>query len=92
MPSLGFCIIMDLLGCASYLLPFFGEFFDLLWAPISALIFMRTFGGARGIFGGAFNFIEELLPGLDIIPTFTISWFLLYYKRNNQGFTIPTLR
>lgn len=23
-----------------------------------------------------FSFIEEILPGLDIIPTFTIAWFI----------------
>jgi hypothetical protein len=92
LPSLAFCIAMDALGCASFLLPVFGEFFDLIWAPISAMIYMRTFGGIKGILGGGFNFIEEILPGLDIIPTFTISWFMLNYKRSRSTITIATSR
>ncbi|MGZ5285689.1 MAG: hypothetical protein ACXWB9_00825 [Flavisolibacter sp.] len=85
LPSLSFCIAMDLLGYASFAIPFFGEFFDLLWAPFSALIYMRTFGGAKGLFGGAFAFLEEILPGTDIIPTFTITWFLENAKRRKTS-------
>ena len=84
LPPLALCLLMDLLGCASYLVPFLGEFFDLAWAPISAIIYMKLFGGAKGVFGGVFNFLEEILPGLDIIPTFTITWFMLYHKRSKQ--------
>jgi hypothetical protein len=90
LPPLAFCVLMDLLGCASYLLPFFGEFFDLFWAPVSAIIYMKMFGGAKGIFGGVFNFLEELLPGLDIIPTFTITWFLLYQKRSKKELPVSS--
>jgi hypothetical protein len=39
------------------------------------------FGGVRGLLGGAFNFFEELMPGLDFIPTFTITWLLQYFRR-----------
>jgi hypothetical protein len=81
MPSLAACLLMDFLGYATYAVPFFGEFLDILWAPISAFIFFRMFGGARGLFGGAFNFFEELMPGLDFIPTFTITWLLQYFHR-----------
>jgi len=79
-PSLAFCIAMDVLGYATYAIPFFGEFADIIWAPISAMIFFKTFGGVKGAFGGIFNFIEELLPGLDFIPTFTLTWFWQYYS------------
>jgi hypothetical protein len=75
-PSLAFCLLMDAIGMATYAIPFFGEFADVIWAPVSALIFFRTFGGWKGAFGGIFNFIEELMPGLDFIPTFTIMYFL----------------
>jgi hypothetical protein len=84
LPPLSFCLLMDLLGYATFAVPFFGEFFDLVWAPISALIYWRTFGGFKGFFGGGFNFLEELLPGTDIIPTFTITWFLQYMKRRKD--------
>ena len=74
--SLSLCIILDLIGCTSYLLPFFGEAEDLLWAPISAIIFYCMFGKRFGISGSLFSFLEEISPGLDFIPTFTIAWFI----------------
>jgi hypothetical protein len=74
--TLLFCILMDLIGYATYSIPFLGEFGDLLWAPISAVIFYKTFGGWRGAFGGIFNFVEELLPFTDFVPSFTIMWLL----------------
>jgi hypothetical protein len=75
-PSLLFCIVMDLIGYASYAVPFIGEFTDFFWAPISGLIFFFTFGGWKGALGGIGNFIEEILPGTDFIPSFTIMWLL----------------
>lgn len=77
-PSLTLCLLMDLLGCASYAVPLLGEVSDVIWAPLSALIFYRMFGGPLGAFGSVFNFIEELFPGLDFIPTFTISRLVVY--------------
>jgi hypothetical protein len=87
-PTLGACIVMDLLGYATFALPFVGEVFDVIWAPMSAMIFMRMFGGAKGVFGGIFNFIEELLPGLDFIPTFTIAWMLQNFRKPKTANTI----
>ena len=75
-PSLLFCLIMDAIGFSSYFLPGLGEFADAIWAPLSGFIFFLCFGGWRGAFGGIFNFIEEILPGTDFIPSFTIMWFL----------------
>ena len=93
MPSLAACLLMDVLGYATYAIPFFGEFLDLLWAPVSALIFFRMFGGAKGLFGGAFNFFEELMPGLDFIPTFTITWAIQYFQRRKNVVTLkPVMR
>ena len=77
LPSLVFCLVMDLLGYATYALPLFGEIGDIFWAPVSAFIFWKVFGGWKG---AAFNFMEELLPGLDFIPTFTITWFMKRLK------------
>jgi hypothetical protein len=75
-PSLVFCIIMDLIGYLTYAVPFFGEIADIIWAPLSALIFFISFGGWKGALGGLGNFIEEILPGTDFIPSFTIMWFM----------------
>jgi hypothetical protein len=76
LPSLGFCLLMDLLGCATYLLPGIGEWFDIIWAPISGIVFFMVFGGWKGALGGLFDFVEEILPGTDIIPSFTIAWII----------------
>ena len=72
---------MDLIGYASYGIPVLGEFADIIWAPVSALIFFISFGGWKGALGGIGNFIEELLPGTDFIPSFTIMWFLQQNQR-----------
>ncbi len=79
-PSLAFCILMDVIGYASFAIPGLAEFSDILWAPISAFIFYRSFGGWKGAFGGIFNFAEEILPFTDFIPTFTVMWVWQYLK------------
>eukprot|EP01035_Chromulina_nebulosa_P061930 gene61930-84690_t len=84
-PSIIFCILMDLVGYATYAIPGFGEFADVLWAPISGIIFYRTFGGWKGAFGGVFNFAEELLPGTDFIPSFTITWLWMYASKKKEA-------
>jgi len=83
-PSLVFCIIMDAIGNLSYFLPGIGEFFDAVWAPISGFIFYLCFRGWNGAAGGLFNFIEEILPGTDFIPSFTIMWFVKDVERRKQ--------
>ena len=82
-PSLIFCVLMDLIGYASYAIPFFGEIADLFWAPLSSIIFFASFGGWKGALGGIGNLIEELLPGTDFIPSFTIMWFLQQKQKKN---------
>lgn len=76
LPPFLLCVALDLLGMFSYTIPFVAEFADMIWAPLSSLIYFRLFGGKMGIFGGAFSFLEEALPFTDVIPTFTISWYL----------------
>ena len=75
---------MDLVGYISYAIPGFGEFGDVLWAPVSAIIFFITFGGFKGATGGLLNFIEELLPGTDFIPSFTIMYMMQKDKQTTQ--------
>jgi len=82
-PSLAFCVLMDVIGCSSYLLPGWGEIIDAAWAPVSAIIFFIVFG-KKAAFGAVFNFAEELLPGTDLIPTFTIAWFVRYFASKKQ--------
>lgn len=77
LPNIILCVIFDLLGFVSYLLPVLGEAEDLLWAPISGIAFYFLFGKRKfGLLGGLFSFLEELSPGMDLVPTFTIAWFI----------------
>jgi len=85
--SLLFCLLMDALGYATYILPALGEFADILWAPISAFIFYRTFGTWKGTL---FNFLEEVLPGLDFIPSFTLMWLWRLGKSGKS--VVPEVR
>ncbi|MFZ4724726.1 MAG: hypothetical protein ACOYMD_04705 [Paludibacter sp.] len=81
-PTLLFCVLMDFLGSVSYFLPFIGEWGDMLWAPISAFIFYKSFRGKSRAIGTIVNFIEELLPFTDFVPTFTIGY--LYNRYFNK--------
>jgi hypothetical protein len=83
-PSLILCLIMDALGCATYIVPGVGEWADIVWAPISAIVFFMMFGGWKGAFGALFDFTEEILPGTDFIPTFTIAWIWKYISSRNR--------
>lgn len=81
-PPIGICILLDLVGCISYVIPGIGEFSDIVWAPISAYLFYKMFGGRFGRIGAVLNFIEEILPFTDIIPSFTIAWFIQNSKKH----------
>src|SRR5580765_8055503 len=81
LPDLKHCIVLDVIGCVSYIIPPFGP----VWAVISGIIFYFMFGKKFGVFGGIFSFLEELMPGVDLIPTFTIAWFI----RKNEIEKLP---
>ena len=91
-PSLIFCILMDLVGYATYAIPGLAEIADILWAPISSVIFIATFGGWKGAVGGVGNFIEEILPGTDFIPSFTIMWFIQNMQKKNTVTAVKTMK
>ena len=81
--------MLDAIGSAVILIPVLGE---LIWAPISAFLFWRMFGFRKGFLGGVFSFIEELIPGLDFIPTFTIMWVIQYARRKKSILSISPVR
>ena len=87
--NIGFMLIFSLLfdgiGMLTYLAPVFGEVTDIFWAPISAILLMVMFKGTAGKLAGVFGFIEELLPFVDVIPTFTITWFYTYVIKGGKG-------
>ena len=83
---------MDLIGYATYVLPFFGEFADIIWAPVSALIFYSVWGGKKGALGGLFNFDEEILPFADFVPTYTLAWLHAWYQERQLKLHDPGTR
>lgn len=76
-------IIFDLIGMASYLLPVVAEVTDIIWAPIAAFSLSMMYKGSIGKIGGIVAFIEEIVPGLDFIPTFTLTWLYEYFTNRN---------
>lgn len=74
-----FCLIFDLIGMLSYLLPILGEVVDIIWAPLSAILIFIMFRKFNGALGGVVGFMEEIMPGADILPTFTLMWIYKYY-------------
>ncbi|MCW3117229.1 MAG: hypothetical protein JWM28_1311 [Chitinophagaceae bacterium] len=85
--SFFFCIVMDTIGYATYAIPVLGELGDIIWAPLSAIIFFCLFGGWKGAAGGVFNFIEEILPGTDFIPSFTLMWLWQNFQDAKKSVT-----
>ncbi|PID71320.1 MAG: hypothetical protein CSA39_04525 [Flavobacteriales bacterium] len=67
-------ILFDAIGMLSFTIPMIGEFSDVIWAPLSAMILFKMYKGVEGKIGSLVSFVEELIPGLDIIPTFTLTW------------------
>lgn len=78
---LAYSILFDALGYVSFIFPWF----DILWAPASAWLMMKMYEGKTGKIAGAITFIEEALPLLDVIPTFTLMWIYTFvFKRKEE--------
>ncbi len=70
--KLALCLLLDAVGYISFTIPLIGEFSDILWAPVAAIISYKMFGAKRGKYTALTTFTEELLPITDIIPSFTL--------------------
>jgi len=68
-------ILFDLIGLLSFTIPGVGEFSDIVWAPLSFWLMTKMYQGSLGKISGFINFVEEAFPGMDFIPTFTLTWF-----------------
>lgn len=71
-------ILFDIIGSLSFAIPLVGEFSDVVWAPISAILMAKMYKGSRGKVGGAISFLEEIIPFTDFIPSFTLMWIYTY--------------
>ncbi|MGJ8593590.1 MAG: hypothetical protein ACSHXF_13645 [Aquaticitalea sp.] len=69
-------IILDVIGMITFI--------DIIWAPVSAYVMTKMYSGRKGKVAGVFSFIEEILPGLDFIPSFTIMWFITYVFQKEE--------
>ncbi len=78
-------IIFDALGYVSFIIPGIGEFTDVIWAPVSGWLMTRMYKGRKGQIAGAVAFLEEALPGIDIIPSFTLMWIYTYLISGKEG-------
>jgi hypothetical protein len=84
------CLALDAIGMASMAVPGVGPFLDIVWAPIAAFISYKMFGNKRGRYTSVITFVEEILPGSDILPTFTIFWFLFdFLEVGNHRRALP---
>lgn len=71
-------LLFDGVGMLSFAIPGIGEFSDVIWAPLAGWLMTRMYKGKIGQAAGVVTFVEELVPGLDIIPSFTIMWVYTY--------------
>jgi hypothetical protein len=78
-------LLFDAMGMVSYIIPGIGEFSDVIWAPVSGWLMTRLYKGKIGQIAGMITFVEELIPGLDVIPSFTIMWFYTYVFKKSDN-------
>lgn len=67
-------LLFDALGYMSFIFPPF----DFVWAPASAWLMTKLYKGKKGKVAAAISFVEEALPFLDVIPTFTLMWIYTF--------------
>lgn len=78
-------LLFDLLGYVSIIFPPF----DFVWAPLSAYLMTKLYAGRAGKVAAVISFVEEALPMLDIIPSFTLMWLYTFvFAKNNKESTI----
>ena len=77
-------LLFDGIGMLSFAIPLVGDFSDIVWAPVSAWLMTRLYKGKAGKTAGFISFVEELVPGLDVIPTFTLMWLYTYVFKNSR--------
>jgi len=81
-------LLFDAIGMLSFVVPFIGDFADVIWAPVAAWLMTRMYKGKAGQVAGAITFFEEIMPGLDIVPMFTIMWFYTHVFKKAKKETI----
>lgn len=71
-------LALDAVGMFTMVLPGIGTLIDLFWAPFAAWQMNKMYPGKKGRLASIIVFLEEIIPGLDFIPTFTLMWIYTY--------------
>lgn len=82
-------LLLDGIGMLTLALPGLGEFLDLIWAPVAGWFMTRMYPGREGKIAGVVAFLEELLPGLDVIPSFTLMWIYTFLLKRKSSRVSP---
>lgn len=82
--KLALSILFDAMGYVSFIIPGIGEFTDVIWAPIAAYLMTKLYKGKTGKIAAAVAFLEEMAPGLDVMPTFTLMWLYTYVIKGKE--------
>ncbi len=78
--KLAWSIFLDAMGYVSIIIPFF----DLIWAPASAFFMTKLYKGQTGKIAAAIVFVEEALPMMDVLPTFTLMWLYTFVFKSKE--------
>ena len=76
--KLALSLLFDAIGYLSFIIPGVTEMSDVVWAPVSAYLMIKMYKGNKGKVAAAAVFIEEAMPFMDVIPTFTLMWLNRY--------------
>jgi hypothetical protein len=77
--KLGLGILLDIIGFFT-MTPI-----DFIWAPISGYLMTKMYKGTKGKIAGVVSFLEEIIPILDSVPTFTLMWLYTYvFNKGNS--------
>ncbi|MES2544774.1 MAG: hypothetical protein V4548_07805 [Bacteroidota bacterium] len=79
-------ILFDAIGFMSFSIPFIGEFSDIIWAPLAGYLMTKMYKGSIGKIAGVIEFLEEIIPFMDFIPTFTLTWIYTYKIKKQPKF------
>jgi hypothetical protein len=77
-------LVFDAIGMLSFSIPLIGEFSDVIWAPLAGFLMTRMYKGRIGKVAGILEFVEEIIPFTDFIPTFTLTWIYTYIIRKKS--------
>ena len=78
-------LILDALGMITMLFPVIGTLIDFVWAPFAASRMRKMYPSKNGRIASVIVFLEELIPNLDVIPTFTLMWIYTYIINPDEG-------